>query len=293
MAAPTFSQRRATVAKYKLLSFQLLPVSIRSSVAQLPTSSALLNLLLEARSSAASLTSIAAMFPFHIVLFALLGFLPVACFASGSASSNRINPSDGHLVPRDAAIALQISGIHPTYHAFINRTELEWVTQCLAQWCDDDGFIKGASSGKLRCYTDSNRPQGGVVAWICNEQLPARCSRAQLQDALIQLVRKSKFPTGWVWYKEGSAYTRFSTLFGFDWFCDGGGACGEPVDPIVASCEMDNKGLQASTFQWERIINDDSFHKNEDINYQGTVWKELPTKAPPTFGMAYPTLAPS
>ena len=232
------------------------------------------------------------MFPPHLGLFAFLGFLPFSCFASGPASNYQLHPLDGRLVARDAAVALEVADVHPTYHAFINRTELEWVTQCLAQWCEEDEFIKGSSRGKVRCYTSSNRPQGGVVAWACNEALPARCSRAQLQDALIQLVRKSKFPTGWAWYKDGSAPTRFSTLFGFDWYCDGGGACGDPVDPIVASCELDNKRLQASNFQWERMIGDDSFQQDEEITYAGTVWKDRPTQAPATLGMTYPTLAP-
>ncbi|KAK1753407.1 hypothetical protein QBC47DRAFT_403748 [Echria macrotheca] len=175
-----------------------------------------------------------------------------------------------------------------TYHQGINMTELEWVAQCLADWCETDKFLVGRH-GKIRCYTDPDRESGGVVAFACNGGKPARCSRRQIRAALFHNWRMSRLWTGWSWLDLGHG---MDLLLGFDTFCDGNLACGEPSDPVVAACDANSDGyrFQGQPLQFERRVHSGMYGDREPGPYAGITWVNKPTATPIRPSASFPKI---
>ncbi|KAK5659221.1 hypothetical protein OQA88_1312 [Cercophora sp. LCS_1] len=194
-----------------------------------------------------------------------------------------------------------MASFEPTYqNHLINTTEWEWVAHCIAQWCELDGFLN-ARTGKIKCSTDTSRPQGGISMFICNAGNRARCSRSLVQNAMITLWGKADSMSGAMIISMSDPadlakgwLVKFK--LGWDWACSSS-ECGPSVrDPMRDHCDAD-----PSTDQWrgtppqmDRTIGIQDFGTRpqvKPIRYMGV--KTIKSKPAPTWRkLVYPTITP-
>ncbi|KAK1833431.1 hypothetical protein QBC39DRAFT_401250 [Podospora conica] len=158
------------------------------------------------------------------------------------------------------------SRAEPTFNNAVNETELWLVRECLALWCEQDELLH-REAGLASCYTQGFRPEGGVMAYICNFRQVARCSRHDVNTA-IEALEQQGSRTGLYHHVPTK---KFGLAIGFDRFCEGSGfGCGWHFDPMLNNCRDTTDKMMRARVQYSKLVTGAS--DVQVYEYEGITW---------------------